>query len=243
MVISGSDGAGSNGARGVADANGAGVQPEADGLFIVFEGGDGAGKSTQVRCLSRWLGERGIPHVVTREPGGTPLGARLRDLLLHSDVAPTDRAEALLFAADRAEHVQTVVLPALARGDWVLCDRYIDSSVAYQGGGRDLDPRQIATLSRWATAGLTADLTVLLDVPVQVGASRRRGAADRLEAESVRFHEQVAQRFREQARRAPERYLVVDATLPKEEISAVVLARLGRLVRGEGEPGAGETVS
>lgn len=203
------------------------------GLFIVFEGGDGAGKSTQMRCLSRWLNGRGIPHLTTREPGGTPLGARLREVLLHSDEAPTARAEALLFAADRAQHVESVILPALTRGDWVLCDRYVDSSIAYQGGGRDLDPRQIATLSRWATGGLTPDLTVLLDVPVHVGASRRRGAADRMESESVAFHEQVAARFRELAARAAQRYLVLDATAPAEAISAAVLARLGRIVRGE----------
>lgn len=204
------------------------------GLFVVFEGGDGAGKSTQVRCLSRWLTQQGIPHLMTREPGDTPLGARLREVLLHSKEAPEApraRAEALLFAADRAQHVESVVLPALARGDWVLCDRYVDSSIAYQGGGRELDPRQIAALSRWATGGLLADLTVLLDVPVALGAARRRGAADRMEAESVAFHEQVAHRFRELAARAPARYLVVDAAQPPEAIFEVVLRRLRQIVR------------
>lgn len=235
MVTTAADGADATG--GVTGGADAAWVP--GGLFIVFEGGDGAGKSTQVRCLSRWLTARGIPQLTTREPGGTPLGARLREVLLHSDDAPTARAEALLFAADRAQHVESVILPALNRGEWVLCDRYIDSSIAYQGGGRDLDPRQVGMLSRWATCGLTPDLTVLLDVPVQVGAARRRGAADRMESESVAFHEQVAARFRELAGLAPQRYLVVDATRPAEAICAEVLTRLGQLVRQEPPSGKG----
>lgn len=204
--------------------------PARRGAFVVFEGGDGAGKSTQVELLARWLRERAVPHVETREPGGTPLGARLREVLLHADDGPSPRAEALLFAADRAHHVERLVRPALERGEWVVSDRYVDSSIAYQGGGRELDAEAIAGLSRWATDGLVPDLTVLLDVPVDVGAARRGRAADRMESESAAFHEQVAQRFRQLAAAAPTRYLVLDATLPVDELAASVRARLEPLL-------------
>ncbi|WP_084343857.1 dTMP kinase [Piscicoccus intestinalis] len=205
--------------------------PEGDtGLFVVFEGGDGAGKSTQAALLSQWLGEQGIDHVLTREPGGTALGQRLREVLLHGSDGLAARAEALLFAADRAEHVERVIIPALDSGRWVVCDRYVDSSIAYQGGGRDLDVRQIGALSRWATAGLVPDLTVLLDVPVAVGAARRQGPADRMESESVAFHEQVAQRFRDQALRARDRYVVLDATRPPQELARAVREKLAQII-------------
>ncbi|GAB97450.1 dTMP kinase [Kineosphaera limosa] len=207
--------------------------PAPRGVFVVFEGGDGAGKSTQVALLSQWLGERGVEHVLTREPGGTALGTRLRELLLHvEDGGPVPRAEALLFAADRAQHAATLVRPALAAGRWVVSDRYIDSSIAYQGGGRDLDTDEVARLSAWATDELVPDLTVLLDVPVAVGAQRRRSAAapeDRMESESVRFHEQVAQRFRQLAEAAPQRYLVLDATAEPAALSAAVRDRIDAL--------------
>ena len=206
--------------------------PPRRGLFVVFEGGDGAGKSTQVQLLARWLEERAVPHVVTREPGGTPLGARLREVLLHTDDGPSPRAEALLFAADRAHHVERLVRPALERGEWVVSDRYVDSSIAYQGGGRGLDADAIADLSRWATDELVPDLTALLDVPVDVGAARRGRAADRMESESAAFHEQVAQRFRQLAAAAPRRYLVLDATRPADELAAIVRARLEPLAGG-----------
>lgn len=203
------------------------------GLFVVFEGGDGAGKSTQLTLLTDWLTARDLPHVATREPGGTPLGARLREVLLHGQDAPTPRAEALLFAADRAEHVARVVRPALAAGQVVVGDRYVDSSIAYQGGGRELDADEIAELSAWATDRLTPDLTVLLDVPVEVGAARRqaaRGTHDRMEAESARFHTEVAQRFRRLATADPGRYLVLDATLDPQVLAATVRTRVAGLL-------------
>lgn len=219
-------------AAGAADAPAGGPSaPEGDtGLFVVFEGGDGAGKSTQAGLLSQWLAEQGIDHVLTREPGGTALGERLREVLLHSSDGLGARAEALLFAADRAEHVERVIIPALDSGRWVVCDRYVDSSIAYQGGGRDLDVRQIGALSRWATAGLVPDLTVLLDVPVAVGAARRQGPADRMESESFAFHEQVAQRFRDQALRARDRYVVLDATRPPQELARAVREKLAQII-------------
>lgn len=207
-------------------------QPTAGhGVFIVLEGGDGAGKSTQVRLLAEWLGERGVEVVRTREPGGTALGERIRDLLLHGDhVSP--RAEALLFAADRAHHVATVVRPALERGAVVLQDRYVDSSVAYQGAGRELDPDEIARLSWWATDDLRPDLTVLLDVAPTTGQTRRGGTHDRLEQEADDFHARVREGFARLAEAEAHRYLVVDATLPVKEIAEIVRAAVGDLAGG-----------
>jgi len=185
-----------------------------DGLFIVFEGGEGAGKSTQARALSEWLTARGFEVVATREPGATPLGRQIRSLILdHSDDAPSPRSEALLYAADRAHHVATVIRPALARGAVVVCDRYVDSSLAYQGAGRDLATEDIEWLSRWATAELVPDLVILLDVDPSIGLTRvgDRGAVDRLEAESREFHERVRRAFLDRAATDPRRYLVLDA--------------------------------
>jgi dTMP kinase len=198
------------------------------GLFIAFEGGDGAGKSTQARLLREWLEGRGRTVVVTREPGGTPAGQRIREVVLHgSHLAP--RAEALLFAADRAHHVETVVLPALQRGDVVITDRYLDSSVAYQGAGRDLPADEVLQLSRWATQGLRPALTVLLDVSPEVGRQRRGDVHDRLESEPDAFHARVRRHYLELAAADPARYLVVDAGLPAEEIHRRVRERLSRL--------------
>jgi len=195
------------------------------GLFIALEGGDGAGKSTQARLLREWLESLGRTVVVTREPGGTPEGQRIRDVVLHgTHVVP--RAEALLFAADRAHHVETVVLPALERGDVVITDRYIDSSVAYQGAGRDLDADEVLRLSRWATRGLRPALTVLLDVSPELGRQRRGDVHDRLESEPDHFHERVRAHYLELAGADPARYLVVDAGLPPEEIHRRVRERL-----------------
>ncbi|TQS43871.1 dTMP kinase [Cryptosporangium phraense] len=185
-----------------------------DGLFLVFEGGEGAGKSTQASALAEWLAGRGFEVVRTREPGATPLGRQIRSLILdHSDDAPSARSEALLYAADRAHHVATVIRPALERGAIVVCDRYVDSSLAYQGAGRELAVEDVEWLSRWATASLVPDLVILLDVDPGVGLSRveRRGAADRLEAESVSFHERVRRGFLDRAAADPRRYLVLDA--------------------------------
>lgn len=201
------------------------------GVFVVLEGGDGAGKSTQQRLLADWLAESGAEVVLTREPGGTPLGEQIRALLLHGDhVAP--RAEALLFAADRAHHVETVVRPALERGAVVVQDRYLDSSVAYQGAGRDLASDDVRRLSLWATHDLRPDLTVLLDVPPQVGAERRGGVHDRLEREGADFHERVRRGFLDLAEAEAHRYLVVDASLPADEIAGIVRERVAPLVGG-----------
>ncbi|MGN6300447.1 MAG: dTMP kinase [Angustibacter sp.] len=195
------------------------------GRFVVFEGGDGAGKSTQVRLLGQWLHDQGYRARLTHEPGATPVGHRLREVLLHGEPL-TARAEALLFAADRAHHVESVVRPALEDGEIVVSDRFVDSSVAYQGSGRDLGTAEVAQLSRWATQGLTPDLTVVLDVEPHEGRSRRGDEHDRLESEPDDFHHRIRERFLELARRAPSRYLVVDAALPPDQIHDQVVTRL-----------------
>lgn len=208
------------------------------GLFVTLEGGDGAGKSTQAELLASWLAQRGLEVVRTREPGGTDLGAGLRELLLHGDergigeISP--RAEALLYAADRAQHVAEVVRPALERGAAVVQDRYIDSSLAYQGAGRPLDAVAVRGLSEWASEGLWPQLTVLLDVTPELAAERRSAAgqrADRLESEAVDFHRRVREEFLALAAAEPERFLVLDAARPVDELHAAILARVAPLIR------------
>jgi dTMP kinase len=201
------------------------------GVFLAFEGGEGAGKSTQARLLAIWLREQGYDVVTTHEPGATKIGLRLRALLLdtaHVGLAP--RAEALMYAADRAEHVQDVILPALERGAVVVTDRYTDSSLAYQGAGRQLPVAEIAGLNRWATGGLTPDLTILLDMPTVTGLSRRLSSADRLESEPVEFHERVRSGFLSLAAAEPGRYLVVDADRTESEISRDIQLRVRELL-------------
>lgn len=214
------------------DASGS---PALGGLFVTFEGGDGAGKTTQIELARQWLESIGFEVVVTREPGGTDLGRHVRELLLHGDhVAP--RAEALLYAADRAHHIETLVRPALARGAVVLQDRYFDSSVAYQGAGRELAADEIEQISRWATAGLMPEVTVLLDVDPVTGRRRRggRGAEDRLEREADAFHTRVRQHFLRLAERDDARYLVLDADLPRDVLAAAVRERLQRVLPNGG---------
>ncbi|MGN7799277.1 dTMP kinase [Leifsonia sp. 22587] len=199
------------------------------GLFITLEGGDGVGKSTQAALLEEWLTGRGRTVVRTREPGGTDAGVEIREIVLHhrGDIAP--RAEALLYAADRAHHVATVVRPALARGEIVLQDRYIDSSVAYQGAGRVLDAGQIRDLSLWAAEGLLPDVTILLDLDEHSARARldtSRTRYDRLEAERSEFHARVRAAFLRLAEEEPERFLVVDAARPVDEIAAEIRDRL-----------------
>ncbi|MEU0133790.1 dTMP kinase [Streptomyces sp. NPDC006296] len=207
------------------------VAPAANGFFLVLEGGDGAGKSTQVEALAEWIRAKGHEVVVTREPGATPIGKRLRSILLDvSSAGLSNRAEALLYAADRAEHVDSVVRPALERGAIVISDRYIDSSVAYQGAGRDLAPTEIARISRWATSGLVPHLTVLLDVDPQTARERFTEAPDRLESEPAEFHDRVRSGFLTLAAADPARYLVVDAGQEAEAITTVVRHRLDRLL-------------
>ncbi|MGW6056862.1 dTMP kinase [Streptomyces sp. NPDC055189] len=199
----------------------------AAGFFIALEGGDGAGKSTQAEALAEWIRAKGHEVVVTREPGATPVGKRLRSILLDvSSAGLSHRAEALLYAADRAEHVDTVVRPALERGAVVISDRYIDSSVAYQGAGRDLSPTEIARISRWATDGLVPHLTVLLDVSPEAARERFTEAPDRLESEPAEFHARVRSGFLTLAAADPGRYLVVDAAQEPEAVTTVVRHRL-----------------
>ena len=206
------------------------------GIFVVFEGGEGAGKSTQVTMLSEAMREAGHDVVVTREPGATDMGARIRSLVLSNGEGadpPSPRAEALLYAADRAHHVATVVRPALARGEVVISDRYVDSSLAYQGAGRTLPVQEISWLSSWATGGLKPDLVVLLDVDPTVGLGRvdTRGAGpDRLESESRAFHERVRYAFLDLAAADPKRYLVLDAARPAGEIADVVANRINAML-------------
>jgi dTMP kinase len=185
-----------------------------------------------VRLLCDWLTTRGHAARATFEPGGTPVGAAVRAIVLdtaHTGLAP--RAEALLYAADRAQHAAAVLRPTLAEGGIVVTDRYIDSSLAYQGAGRTIPLEEVATISRWATEGLRPDLTVLLDLPPETGLARARGraVADRLESESLDFHERVRATFLALAAAAPERYLVLDATHGVDELAADVRARVGTL--------------
>ncbi|MQY16806.1 Thymidylate kinase [Streptomyces sp. RB5] len=207
------------------------VAPSATGYFIAVEGGDGAGKSTQVEALAEWIRGKGHDVVVTREPGATSIGQRLRSILLDvSSAGISHRAEALLYAADRAEHVDSVIRPALERGAVVITDRYIDSSVAYQGAGRDLSPTEIARISRWATDGLVPHLTVLLDISPEVARERFTEAPDRLESEPAEFHERVRSGFLTLAAADPARYLIVDAAQDPEDVATVVRHRLDQLL-------------
>jgi dTMP kinase len=202
------------------------------GLFIAFEGGEGTGKSTQAAELGAWLRSGGYDCVLTHEPGGTELGERVRSLLLDPATAGlSSRAEALLYAADRADHVDTVVRPALARGAVVVTDRYVDSSLAYQGAGRDLPIDEVYQLSRWATGGLRPDLVIVLDLDPAIGLRRAggRGPADRLEAEALEFHVRVRQAFLGLAGNGG-RYVVIDAAAPVDVIGRLVRERVGPLL-------------
>lgn len=205
------------------------------GLWITFEGGDGSGKTTQATLLQNWLTATGRTVVRTREPGGTEVGILVRDIVLHhrGDIAP--RAEALLYAADRAHHVATVVAPALARGDVVIQDRYLDSSVAYQGVGRALDPTEIRHLSLWAADGRLPRVTVLLDLDSD--AARERLDADdkpfdRLEAEQADFHERVRQAYLALAAAEPDRFVVLDATRSADELASTIRERVAAALAG-----------
>lgn len=200
------------------------------GLFVVFEGGDGAGKSTQVRLLANWLTEQSIAHRVTREPGDTWLGGHLRHLLLDPASGPiSPRAEALVYAADKAQHVDEVVIPALTAGEVVLCDRYVDSTLAYQGAGRRMDLTELEHIARWATRDLRPDLTVVLDVDPDI-AVHTKAEPDRLESAGREFHRDVRQLFLDLAARDPERYLVLPGRDPRDVVAAQVRDRLRPLL-------------
>ena len=190
----------------------------ARGMFITFEGGDGSGKSTQIQSVRDWFESRGREVIVTREPGGTELGTEIRRLVQNGPEDVDARTEALLYAADRAYHVATVIGPALERGAVVLGDRYIDSSLAYQGAARSLGVDEIASLSAWATQGLYPSLTFLLDLPPEVGARRRTDAPDRMERESMDFHERVRHEYLRLADAEPERIVVIDAVGTVDEV-------------------------
>ena len=199
------------------------------GTFIAFEGGEGTGKSTQSKLLKKWLEDRGETVVLSREPGGTDLGQGLRKILLgHETGEISPRAEALLYAADRAHHVYSVIRPALAKGEVVISDRYFDSSIAYQGAGRVLAPGEVARISRWATESLFPTLTIVIDLPAETGIGRLK-SHDRLEAEPLAFHERVRQEFLQIARLDPERYLVIDGTQSIEQIHHEITNRVATL--------------
>ena len=203
------------------------------GVFITLEGGDGSGKTTQAELLREWLSGEGRTVLRTREPGGTEVGVEIREIVLHHRGDISARAEALLYAADRAHHVATVVRPALERGDVVIQDRYIDSSVAYQGVGRVLDPEAVRGLSEWATEGLAPDLTILLDLDADAARGRldeARTRYDRLEAEASEFHDRVRAAYLALAEAEPARFLVVDASRPVDEIAGAIRGRVASLL-------------
>lgn len=198
----------------------------ADGIFIVFEGGDGVGKTTQVDILCKWLANAGHDVLKTFEPGDSTVGAMIRQIVLDpatGEMSP--RAEALLYAADKAQHVFAVVRPALERGAVVVCDRYVDSMLAYQGAGRVLQLADLERIAHWATEDLQPDLTVVLDAELRDGV-HAKSDKDRLESAGEKFHERTRLFFLELARREPERYLVLDARASREEIAAWVAARV-----------------
>jgi dTMP kinase len=202
----------------------------AGGVFVVFEGGDGVGKTTQVDRLCAWLANAGHDVLKTFEPGDTTVGAMIRRIVLDpatGEMSP--RAEALLYAADKAQHIFAVVKPALQRGAVVVCDRYVDSMLAYQGAGRALEPAEIEQIARWATEDLRPDLTVVLNAELSDGV-HAKADKDRLESAGDVFHERTRQSFLELARRDPDRYLVLDARASREDIAAQVAERMRQLL-------------
>lgn len=202
------------------------------GIFVVFEGGDGVGKSTQAGLLSEWLANQGHEVVRTFEPGDGEVNARIREILLsRATVGLGPQAEALLFAADRAQHVHALIRPALERGAVVVCDRYVDSTLAYQGAGRVLDAAAVEGINAWATGGLTPDLTVLLDLDPAAGLAST-GAHDRIESAGADFHARVRQGFLDLAARAPRRYLVLPAREPIPALHTAIRDRVSALLEG-----------
>lgn len=199
------------------------------GRLIVFEGGEGSGKSTQAALLAERLGA-----LLTRQPGGTEIGAQIRGIVLAaSDNGLADRAEALLMAADRAQHAEQVIEPTLVAGRDVVCDRYIGSSVAYQGHGRGLDVDMVRAISGWAVGGLWPDLTILLTVPADVARARRGASTDRIEAAGEEFHRRVDEGFRAQAEDEPEHWIEVDGTGTPDEVAERVLDALDEMLGSE----------
>jgi len=207
----------------------------ANGFFITVEGGEGAGKSTMLTFVRDWLASAGHDVVVTREPGGTALGERVRDILLHAHELHIDaETEALLMFAARAEHLARVISPALESGKTVLCDRFTDATYAYQGGGRGLSAERIAQLEAWVQGALRPNLTLLLDVPVEMGLKRanRRSAPDRFEREQREFFERVRATYLERARREPQRMRVIDSTPAPAEVQRRIAEVLAEALHG-----------
>lgn len=198
------------------------------GVFITLEGGEGAGKSTQLAAVQRWLETAGNDVLVTREPGGTEVGERIRALLLHARGTMAVETEALLMFAARAEHVARIIRPALAAGKWVICDRFTDATYAYQGGGRGLAAARIALLEDWVQGSLRPDLTVLLDVPTEIGLGRagQRGILDRFEREERDFFERVRKAYLAAAARDPKRIRIVDAAADEGDVTRRIITIL-----------------
>jgi dTMP kinase len=209
------------------------------GVFITIEGIDGAGKSTQAQMLAAWLRERGREVVVTREPGGSKLGEHLRRALLDGEAQVSAVAELLLYGADRAQHVGEVIRPALSQGKAVVCERYADSTAAYQGYARGLDLEFVHRLNCFATGGLEPDLTLLLDLPPQLARERMAKTPDRLEREAPAFHQRVAEGYRELARAHPQRVRVIDAALAPEQVFRQVAQVVSHCLRQPGWPTKG----
>ena len=206
------------------------------GLFITFEGPEGSGKSTQMALLGRFLQQNRIPHLLTREPGGSSLSTHLRRWILNRlEYKLSPETELLLFLADRAQHVSEVILPALQKGKVVLCDRYTDSTLAYQGGGRGFDPKTLQSLNEVATGGLKPKLTLLLDVPVELGLKRALGRGkgkDRMEREKIRFHQNVRNTFLKLARAEKRRFIVLDGRKERTEIQRQIISELNERLSG-----------
>lgn len=203
------------------------------GLFISLEGGEGVGKSTNLQFIQQWLTQHQIPVTVTREPGGTVVAEKIRSLLLErQDEAISEQAELLLMFAARAQHLQNLIKPALQQGQWVLCDRFTDATYAYQGGGRNMNMQTIAWLEQMVQGDLRPDLTLLLDAPIEVGMQRaqKRGALDRFEVEQIDFFKRVQQTYLQRAAEQPQRYQIIDASLPLEQVQAQISAVLERLI-------------
>jgi dTMP kinase len=215
-------------------------RPPTGGLFVAFEGVEGSGKGTQIRLAREWLESQGIEVLVTREPGGTPVGEDLRKMLLGHDTGHIEpKTEALLFAASRAQHVATVIRPALAEGKVVICDRYIDSSVAYQGWARGLGEQDVLTLNVWATQGLFPDLVLLLHLEPEAGLLRSLEEPDRIEMEGEDFHAKVADAYLRIAEEHPERFVVIDADQLQEDVHVEVVQALGRVLKEREDGGDG----
>ncbi|WP_419904311.1 dTMP kinase [Kiloniella sp.] len=211
------------------------------GIFISLEGGEGAGKSTQIKSLSKNLLSNGLRNILTREPGGTPGAEEIRDLIVRGDVSRwTPKTEALLVFASRQEHVEKVIKPALSSGDWVICDRFADSSVAYQGIGHGLGAESIENLHQWVLGDFKPDLTLILDLPVSIGLERTQGHSlgeNRFEDMDTSFHERMREGFLSIARDNPDRCTVIDATKSQDEVASdiwdVVMAQFGKIINGQ----------